>query len=138
MRMGYHIPVLLLGSILLAPLSLSAWAAPAAEAAEAGHGVGVVEVKIFNVAFEPETVTVSPGTTVRWVNRDPLAHDVTSGTAVTGRRARQVEKTRFPDGRFQSGVFGKGKAFEKRFSEKGTFRYYCNIHPIMQAVVIVE
>lgn len=98
----------------------------------------IVVVKVFNVAFEPKTITVSPGTTVKWINLDPVDHDVTSGTAIAGRKARQVKKTKFPDGKFQSGVFGKNGAFEIIFTEKGTYPYYCNIHPIMQATVVVE
>lgn len=109
-----------------------------AHADETAGNEKVVEVRIFNVAFEPKTITVEPGTTVRWVNRDPIDHDVTSGTAIAGRRARQLDKTKFPDGKFQSGVFGKDGAYEHTFTEKGTHRYYCNIHPIMQATVIVE
>lgn len=131
MKRVYPILALLLGSLLAAP-----GAAQGAEAAKAVHNV--VEVRIMNVAFEPATLTVRTGTTVRWVNMDPVVHDVTSGTAVTGRRARQVEKTKFPDGRFHSGVFGKEGSFEWTFTAKGTYRYFCNVHPIMQATVIVE
>lgn len=98
----------------------------------------VIVVKIFNVAFDPQQITVKSGTTIRWVNLDPLDHDVTSGTAVTGRRARQIKKTRFPDGRFHSGPFGKGGGFEVTMKEKDVYNYYCSIHPVMQAVVIVE
>ena len=50
---------------------------------------------------------VPVGTTVRWVNHDPFTHDVTSGISILGREARQVEKTKLPDGKFSSGLFGK-------------------------------
>jgi len=67
-----------------------------------------------------------------------VPHDVTSGTAITGRKARQIRKTKFSDGRFHSGAYGKGKSFEVTFKGKGTYHYFCNIHPIMQGVVIVR
>jgi len=37
-----------------------------------------VEVKIDNFSFGPTTVTVSPGTTVTWTNRDDIPHTVVS------------------------------------------------------------
>ena len=39
-----------------------------------------VEVIMRNVAFQPEEITVAPGTTVIWRNADSFAHTVTSGT----------------------------------------------------------
>jgi len=55
-----------------------------------------------------------------------------------GKAGAQVEKTRFPDGRFHSGVFGKEGSFEWTFTERGTYRHFCDVHPIMRATVIVE
>ncbi|AGK61150.1 Plastocyanin [Archaeoglobus sulfaticallidus PM70-1] len=80
----------------------------------------VVEVKIRDFAFDPETVRISPGTTVRWVNEDNARHTVT-----------------FEDG-VASGDLKKGDTFERTFSEKGTYNYYCQIHPAMKGTVIVE
>src|SRR5882724_9248390 len=37
-----------------------------------------VEVKIDNFSFAPATVTVSPGTTITWTNRDDIPHSVVS------------------------------------------------------------
>jgi plastocyanin len=42
-----------------------------------------VEIKIDNFAFAPAEITVAPGTTVRWVNRDDIPHTVVSEDKAT-------------------------------------------------------
>lgn len=103
----------------------------------AGSDETLVTVRIKNLTFKPAEITVRPGTTVRWVNDDPFSHDVTSGSVVSGRKARQVEKSRHPDGRFHSGAYGAGNSFEQTFDEPGVYPYFCTIHPIMFGVVRV-
>ena len=98
----------------------------------------VVTVKIIGIAFEPEEITVKPGTTIRWINLDPVDHDVTSGTAIVGRQVRNAKKTKFPDGKFQSGTFGEKKTYEVTLKKKGKYPYYCNVHPFMQGVITVK
>ncbi len=102
-----------------------------------GEGSHAAVVRVRNLAFVPQVITVRPGATVRWVNEDPFAHDVTSGSVVSGRRARQVKKSQAPDGKFRSGAYGKGLAFEHTFTEPGDYPYFCTIHPIMTGVVRV-
>jgi plastocyanin len=119
--------VLLAGGVLL----------PRPAALAGGDGGNVVVVRMKDLAFVPSVITVRPGTTVRWVNEDPFAHDVTSGSVVSGRRARQVKRSRTPDGKFRSGAYGKGPAFEHTFTEPGDYPYFCTIHPIMTGVVRV-
>lgn len=132
MKVSEYITVIV---VLLAGLFLIN---PASSAGESVNGKEPVVVKIVNVAFSPEEIHIKPGTTVRWINLDPLLHDVTSGKAITGRRARQVDKTRFPDGIFHSGTFGKDGVFEFTYTRKGKYYYFCNVHPIMHGVVVVE
>ena len=97
----------------------------------------VVVITIKGLRFNPERITVKAGTTVRWVNLDEVDHDVTSGKALTGREARGKKKIKFPDGRFSSGTFGKGRAFTFTFKEEGEYPYFCNVHPFMKGVVVV-
>lgn len=97
----------------------------------------VVVVRLSSLAFSPPEIKVRPGTTVRWVNDDPFPHDVTSGRVVEGRKARQVKKSRLPDGKFHSGAYGTGEVFEHVFTEEGTYPYFCTIHPIMRGLVRV-
>lgn len=99
---------------------------------------GEAIVEMVDLAFVPEAITISTGTTVTWINKDDVEHDVTSGKSVTGREARGKDKTKFPDGKFQSGLFGKGKTFSYTFTKEGEYPYYCDAHPFMTAEIIVE
>ena len=96
------------------------------------------EVTIKNLQFVPESITVEAGTTIVWINKDPVDHDVTSGTAVTGRQTRDMEKTKFPDGRFHSQLFGQGEQFSVTLEEKGEYAYYCDAHPFMLGSIMVK
>lgn len=97
-----------------------------------------VTIEIENLNFVPADLIVPTGTTVRWVNLDPVDHDVTSGKSLIGRATRGMAKTKFPDDKFASGLFGKDKSFSVTFDQKGEYKYYCNIHPFMIARIVVE
>ncbi len=122
---------------LCSAVLLSALVMTAGSTALAAGTEDVVVVHISNLAFSPAEITVKPGTTVRWVNDDPFSHDVTSGSVVSGRRARQVSRSTNPDGRFHSGSYGKDSSFRHVFTEEGSYPYYCTIHPIMMGLVRV-
>ena len=93
--------------------------APPANASEA------VEVDIPSISFDPASVTVKVGTTVKWTNSDDLPHTVT--------------KTDGPGEDFDSGNMDAGGAeFEHTFEEKGKFDYVCQIHPGQEGSVTVE
>ena len=80
-----------------------------------------------NIAFVPESITVSVGTTIRWTNKDNVDHTVTSGTPGN------------PTGRFDSGNLGAGETFSFTFDTAGIFEYYCKLHPTqMTATVTVQ
>lgn len=68
------------------------------------------------------------GGEVIWSNDDTAAHTVTSGDIKAGG----------PDGKFDSGLFMAGKIFSNKFEEAGNFPYFCQVHPWMQGVVIVQ
>jgi plastocyanin len=95
-----------------------------------------VEIKILQ--FVPIELVVAAGTTVNWLNLDPLDHDVTSGVSILGRQTRDMKQTKFPDEKFSSDLFGKDKIFSVTFEEKGEYNYYCNIHPFMIAKIVVK
>jgi plastocyanin len=80
-----------------------------------------LEVSIQGDAFSPPSVNVPKGTTVHWVNHDPMTHTVTSDT-----------------GLFDSKNMSEGSSFSHTFSEKGTFNYHCAVHPFMKGTIIVE
>lgn len=77
-------------------------------------------VAIANFTFSPATITVKKGTTVTWTNQDTAPHTVT-GT----------------NGGPSSGNLSQGQTYSFTFNTVGTFNYFCAIHPMMKAVVIV-
>ncbi len=91
---------------------------PAAQTAPAGK---VVEVKVDNFSFSPQTITIAPGTTVVWTNRDDIPHTVVSDDKV-----------------FKSKVLDTDEKFSFTFDKAGSFPYFCSIHPKMTGKVIFQ
>jgi plastocyanin len=79
------------------------------------------EVKIDNFSFGPQTLTVSVGTTVVWINRDDIPHTVVS-----------------TDGVFKSKVRDTDEKFSYTFTKAGTYPYFCSVHPKMTGKVVVQ
>jgi len=82
-----------------------------------------VTVELKEIQFQPKGIRVRVGTTVTWVNNDPIIHNV-----------RQIESVFLsPD------VVPPGETFTYTFDAPGSYRYQCTIHhPTMNGVVIVE
>ena len=80
----------------------------------------MVEIDISGFRYERSELEVPAGTTVRWINRDPVAHTVTSEE----------------DG-WTSPLIGPGEVFEHTFTRPGEYPYHCVPHPYMQARVTV-
>jgi plastocyanin len=80
------------------------------------------EVGIADNAFQPETLTVPAGTTVRWLNNSQLRHTVTSD-----------------DERWSSLDLGPKDVYRHTFTEPGTYRYHCSKHPHeMRGTIVVK
>ena len=94
---------------------------PTAEPTPTPEPTSGAEVEISDYAFVPDTITIPVGTTVTWANRDHQTHTVTSETDL-----------------FYSGGFASDMPFSHTFTERGTFGYYCSIHPMEHGKVIVE
>jgi plastocyanin len=80
-----------------------------------------VQVTISKFAFAPKDITVAPGTTVVWTNRDEAPHTVTSN-----------------DKSFASKGMDTDDAYEHTFAAEGDFGYICTVHPFMTGVVHVR
>ena len=81
--------------------------------------------------YTQSILTVKSGTIVTMTNTDETGvHTFTSGT-VDG-------FTPQPDGVFDSGVLMVGDSYERKFSQKGTYDYYCMLHTWMTGKIIVE
>lgn len=77
-----------------------------------------IDVSIQNFAYNPASVQVSTGDTIRWTNMDSVDHTVTGST-------------------FDSGMIHTGQSYEFRFTTSGVYNYHCSPHPYMTGTVIV-
>ncbi len=77
--------------------------------------------------FDPDETIVDVGGAVTWTNTDTASHTVTSGDPSGG-----------PDGKFDSSLFAAGKTFSHTFTDAGSYKYFCQVHPWMTGVVTVQ
>lgn len=74
----------------------------------------VVDVRVLDNTYRPARLEVELGTTVVWTNGGRSVHDIvptdTSGWGVE------------PD------AFAPGDVYRHRFTEQGTYAYYCSLH----------
>jgi len=105
-----------------APSSMAGMAMPSPSAAGAAQPVAGDRVAIKGFAFAPAALTVPVGTTVIWTNQDSDAHTVTSDRS---------------GGPLNSKALNTGDTFSFTFTQPGTFKYLCTIHPFMTATVTV-
>ncbi|HUW85315.1 MAG TPA: cupredoxin family copper-binding protein [Methanoregula sp.] len=77
-------------------------------------------IRIKNFAFDPASITVKAGSTVRWVNQDSVPHRILFADNV------------------DSNVLAAQQSYSRKFDQAGTYDYSCTIHPTMQGTVIVE
>ena len=95
----------------------------------------------FNTAaptwYQPPVVTINVNQSVTWVNQDKELHTVTSGKSA-GREGLIGNSVGEPDGLFDSGHINVGQSWTHKFTQAGTFEYFCSIHPWMQGYVIVQ
>jgi plastocyanin len=78
-------------------------------------------IRIKNSAFDPASITVKAGSTVRWVNQDSVPH-----------------KLQFTDTSFSTQILGASQSESHMFVKPGVYDYICSIHPQMKGTVIVE
>ena len=78
-------------------------------------------VTMQNLAFNPENIAISPGDTVKWVNRetDETQHHV-----------------KFDDGP-ESTDLNPGQSWSRTFHSKAKYHYICTIHTYMEGTVAV-
>jgi plastocyanin len=88
---------------------------------------GNVNLSISHQEFSPNTIVVTSGSKITWVNHDPMAHTVTEG--------QDASPTAHG---FNSGILATGKSWSYVFSVPGTYLYTCEFHPNMNAKVIVK
>lgn len=84
--------------------------------APAGPRVEIKEHK-----YSPATLTVQVGTSVTWVNHDDDVHTVTSSAQAFTSRGIDTDET-----------------FTYTFTKPGTYAYFCSLHPLMTATIVVK
>ena len=107
-------------AVLIAGTLLGAGVIGSATTARA-EGAAPGEIHIDNFAFTPAEITVAPGTTVTWLNRDDIPHTV-------------AEKGLS----FKSKPMDTDESFTHTFDKAGEFEYFCSLHPHMTGKVIVK
>ena len=108
--------LLYLSILSLAAMLISAPAAPAQDE---------MTVSIQDFFFDPDQLTVAPGTTVTWVNEGEAPHTVTSTDG------KELDSATLQPGDTYSFTFKDDYAGE-------TYAYQCTIHPQMKASVKVS
>ena len=78
-------------------------------------------ISITDMRFQPERLTVAPGDTVVWVNRDLVPH-----TATSEHRG------------FDSKTIPPDKSWRYKVRTKGDVMYLCTFHPSMKATLRVK
>jgi plastocyanin len=81
----------------------------------------MMEVKVDNFTFGPQTLTVPVNATVTWVNRDDIPHVIVSN-----------------DGMFKSKALDTDEKYSFTFTKPGTYPYFCGIHPKMTGRIVVQ
>jgi plastocyanin len=89
-------------------------------AGPAAHAGEYYSVVIEKFAFVPAILTIRPGDTVEFVNKDIVPHTATGD-----------------DRRWDTGELGKGRSASIEFTGAGTFAYHCTFHPHMKAEILV-
>ena len=78
-------------------------------------------VEVLQLRFQPDTLTIAPGDTVIWINRDIVPHTVTA-----------------LDGEWRSDEMEQDGTWRRVAPLQGSGQYYCEYHPTMRGIVIVE
>ena len=79
------------------------------------------------IYYDPETINISMGTTIEWINEDAAMHTATSGSPTNG-----------ADGTFDSQILNINDTYQFTFADAGNYDYYCILHPWMIGTVNVE
>jgi len=109
--------------------AVAAWSLGAVRAAAATRQVEIEmrgRMDGSRVWFDPIGLAVAPGTTIRWINRDPgNAHTATAYHPAVGRRQRRIPGGAEP---WDSGYLMPGDSFSVTLGTPGVYDYYCLPH----------
>ncbi len=114
---------------LLAGMGLSFLSAPAFAESKT---VEVLMKQGAKSRFDPDTVTIAAGDTVKWTNTGFVTHSVTFDPSM----AAKVGDVALPAGvaPFDSGSIEEDGTFSHTFTAKGSYKYICKFHEAMGMV----
>ena len=93
---------------------------------EIPEGTSIPGCEKNNSCYLLSSITIQPKEVVLWNNVDDVAHTVTSGSPDEG-----------ASGFFDSSIIAGGENYSFKFENKGTFDYFCSLHPWMIGAIIV-
>ena len=85
-------------------------------------------------AFTPYPIIIKVGDTITWKNEDTTPHTVTSGSGPSDPNKGKD----FDSSPGLSSVIAPGSTFSNKFTQAGTFLYFCQLHPNMVGEVGVN
>ncbi len=129
---------LVAGSLLVAACGGGSDDSSSAKEASATTAPARTSVAIDTFMFSPKALQVKVGATVTWTNHDNILHTVTSGTREYEPGDSGHVTATHKDGMFDMQLDGKGATATHTFTEAGTFHYFCDRHPGMEADVEVS
>lgn len=122
MRISRRVSVTLATALVMMTLGGCGGSSATSSASPASAATNVAVV-IHNFAFVPASLIVKVGTTVTWMNEDPVPTDHTA-TAYNGA--------------FNTGPIPPGSHAAFTFTEPGTYDYHCDFHQFMLGVIVVR
>jgi predicted secreted protein with PEFG-CTERM motif len=115
---------LVVGIMAFAPSAFADTSVTMTKGASASQSAACVTAKN---CFDPANAQVGPGDTVTWTNADTASHTVTSGNPSDNQTGTV----------FDSGLVKAGGTFAFKFTDAGTYNYFCQVHPWMTGMVTV-
>ncbi len=105
------------------PFTLSRYFGSRRKTTDGGEGgpVAGASLEMRQMAFWPQRLEITAGTTVAWTNKDQLAHTVTAD-----------------DGSWDSGEIAPDATWRRTFDQPGTYTFHCTPHPFMTGVIVVR
>jgi len=107
------------GPLVLAVTAMLSAACPLDDISAPAEGTVFVQMR--DSFFQPQTVTVPRGRSVRWTNDGAMVHSVVSDS-----------------GLFHSDLMSPTRWFDVRFDNLGTFAYHCSRHGGMTGQLTVQ
>jgi plastocyanin len=120
MKAFYCVAALFFVALAAAPAACSSRASAQSAPPSAAAAAPVI-IHMHDFMFDPDSVTVTAGTTVEWDNDDGARHTITAA-----------------DKSFDSGDLKPGQKWSHVFSTPGTYAYSCTQHPEMTATIVVK